>query len=198
MIMSILSFTGWSQLNENTDTPTKSDISAIIIAAGYPEGSAPYTMAKIITTKEGWKQSPNGGKGTRSWRNNNPGNLDYQNNFKTLDPDVTIETKLNGSKGRYAKFSTPVLGMKALIEYKIIRWAGGNMPGTTGNQTMIVDANAGAKWIKGEKPTVAQFFYTYAPPNQNDTEAYIASFIKAVKVLNPEATRTTLVQELLD
>jgi hypothetical protein len=44
---------------------------------------------------------------------------------------------------------------------------------------------------------VAQFFYTYAPPNENDTEGYIRGFITAAKKLKADATRDTLVADLL-
>jgi hypothetical protein len=104
---------------------------------------------------------------------------------------------LDGSKGRYAKFSKPELGAKALIDKKIIKWANGGMPTTSGNQTLIVSSKGGKKYIKGEKPTIAQFFYTYAPPNENDTEGYIKGFIIAVKKLKADATRDTLVANLL-
>jgi hypothetical protein len=196
----MLNFNQWlNHINENTDavsTVDKNNLTAVLSASGYAVGSAPFEIAKIIATKEGWASKPNGGKGTRAYRNNNPGNLDGTD-FKDIDPAVTVETMLDGTKGRYAKFSKPELGAKALIDKKIIKWANGGMPTTSGNQTLIVSSKGGKKYIKGEKPTVAQFFYTYAPPNENDTEGYIRGFITAAKKLKADATRDTLVADLL-
>ena len=174
----------------------KNNIDAILSASGYLSGSAPFEIAKIITKKEGWSATPNNGKGTRSYRNNNPGNLDGTD-FKDIDPQVTLETMLDGTKVRYAKFSKPELGAKALIQKKIIKWANGGMPTTRGNQDLIVSSKGGKLYVKGAKPTVAQFFYTYAPPNENDTEGYIKGFITAIKKIKSTTTRDTLVADIL-
>ena len=162
----------------------KDNLEEVIAASGYAKGTPYYEIAKIIATKEGWSAKANSGKGTRSYRNNNPGNLDNQADFKTIDPKVTIETMLDGTTGRYAKFSEPGYGAKALIDKKIIKWSNGGMHITSGNSTLIVSSKGGKKYIKGEKPTIAQFFYTYAPPNENKTEEYIKGFIDSIKKLN--------------
>ena len=175
----------------------KDSLDEVIESSGYAKGTPHYEIAKIIATKEGWGAKANNGKGTRAYRNNNPGNLDYQEDFKTIDPDVTIETLLDGKKGRYAKFSEPGYGAKALIDKKIIKWAERGMPITAGNSTLIVSNKGGEKYIKGEKPTVAQFFYIYAPPNENKTEDYIKLFIELIKNTKPDTTRETLVNDLL-
>lgn len=196
----MLNFNQWlSNINETSDTIStvdKNNINSVLSASGYKIGSAPFEIARIITNKEGWSAAPNNGKGTRSYRNNNPGNLDGTD-FKDIDPSVTVETMLNGTQGRYAKFSKPELGAKALIEKKIIKWAKGDMPITEGNQTLIVSSKGGKRYIKGMKPTIAQFFYTYAPPNENDTEGYIKGFISSIKKIKTNATRDTLVADLL-
>lgn len=192
----MLTFNQWVINEAAQPNIDKKDLNKVISASGYVAGTAPFEIAKIIATKEGWDPNPNGGKGTRSYRNNNPGNLDGTD-FKDIDPGVTVETMLNGTTGRYAKFSKPELGAKALIEKKILAWAKGGMPVTAGNQTLIISSKGGKKYVKGEKPTVAQFFYTYAPPNENDTEGYIKGFITAVKKLKADATRDTLVADLL-
>jgi hypothetical protein len=185
-----------SRIDENTDT-TKDNLDEVIKSSGYGAETSEYAIAKIIATKEGWNSKANKGKGTRAYRNNNPGNLDYQEDFKTIDPKVIVETLLDGNKGRYAKFSEPGLGAKALIEKKIIKWANGGMPITSGNSTLIVSYKGGKKYVKGEKPTIAQFFYTYAPPNENKTEEYINGFITEMKKTKPDITRDTLVSDLL-
>jgi hypothetical protein len=146
----------------------KKDLGSIIKMAGYQPGTPEYNIALFIGNHEVW--SP----GTRSFRNNNPGNLSGTD-FKDIDPNVTLEPK-----GTYAKFSTPELGVKALVEKKIKKWSNGKMPITMGNQTLIVKNKGGEKYVQGQKPTVAQFFYTYAPPNENDTELYINSFLSKV------------------
>jgi len=175
----------------------KNNLEEVIAASGYAKGTPCYEIAKIIATKEGWVATANKGKGSRSYRNNNPGNLDYQADFKTIDPKVIVETMLDGTKGRYAEFSEPGFGAKALIDKKIIKWANGGMPITGGNSTLIVNSKRGEKYIKGEKPTVAQFFYTYAPPNENKTEEYIKGFIDSIKKTKPNTTRETKVSDLL-
>ena len=147
----------------------KTDLSKIIISAGYSNNSPEYRIAMIIGTQEGWRP------GTRSFRNNNPGNL-AGIDFKDIDPNV----KLEPGKKVYAQFSSPVLGVKALVEKKIKRWASGKMPITSGNQQMILQNKGGEKYISGQQPTIAQFFYTYAPPNENDTESYINNFVKGI------------------
>jgi hypothetical protein len=146
----------------------KKDLSSLIQKSGYNKGTPEYEIAFFIGRQEGW------GPKTRSFRNNNPGNL-AGTDFKDIDPNVTLEPE-----GRYAKFSNPIFGIKSLVEKKIKRWANGNMPITAGNQDMIFSKKAGNKYVKGEKPTIAQFFYTYAPPNENDTEKYISNFLSAV------------------
>lgn len=166
----------------NVNNTNKKDLSSIIKNAGYNPGTPEYNIALFIGNHEVW------GPGTRSFRNNNPGNLSGAD-FKDIDPNVTLEPK-----GKYAKFSTPELGLKALVEKKIKKWSNGDMPITIGNQSLIVKNKGGEKYIKGQKPTVAQFFYTYAPPNENDTELYISSFLE--KVVG--ADRNILLVDLLN
>lgn len=135
-------------------------------------------LVKAISNKEGWIATSNAGLGSRAYRNNNPGNLDYQSSFKQIDPGVKREKKLQGGKltdedGRFAHFSTPEFGVKALRD-KIIRWAKGNMPTTAGNQSLIArDFGEEFKWKRGTPPTVLQFMYTYAPPNENSSINYV-------------------------
>ena len=187
-----------SLLSEGVNLNVNKDkLEDVIAASGYSKGTSEFEIAKIIATKEGWVPTANKGKGSRSYRNNNPGNLDYQDDFKTIDPKVIVETMLDGTKGRYASFTQPGFGAKALIDKKIIKWAKGGMPITSGNSTLIVSSKGGKKYIKGEKPTIAQFFYTYAPPNENKTEEYIKGFIDSIKKIKPNTTRETLVSDLL-
>lgn len=158
---------GSGQYNSKEEPlPTNTNLAKIIEKAGYKDGTGAYEMALAIGTKEGWY------KGTRSFRNNNPGNLDYSNNLKSIDSGVTMES--NGNS-RFAKFSTAELGVKALVENKIKRWANGNMPITSGNQSQLPGG-----YKKGTQPTIKQFFYTYAPPSENNTQLYISQVINAL------------------
>jgi hypothetical protein len=163
-------------------------LSLIIESAGYPKNTALHALALTIGTQEGWSSTANGGAGSLSYRNNNPGNLDFDSRAKSIDPGA-------GANGRFTRFTTAELGAKALIENKIKRWAQGNMPVTPGNQSLI---NPSEKWNNGSKPTIAQFFYTYAPPNENNTEAYINSIISTLKQQYPSINRNTLVYDLIN
>lgn len=151
----------------------------ILVAAGYNPGTFEHELALAIGTKEGWIST---GNGSRSYRNNNPGNLDYSSNFISLDPKVMREPG-----GRFARFSTAEKGAKALVEYKVKKWASGKMPATAGNSSLLP---APEKWKKGTPPTIAQFFYTYAPPNENNTEGYIKSVVATLQKNYPTIVRT--------
>jgi hypothetical protein len=170
-----------------TEAVDKKNIDAVLKATGYSQSSPEYQLARIIAKKEGWLPDATAGRGSRAYRNNNPGNLDYQDDFKSIDPDVTRE---NGN-GRFAKFSTPVLGAKALIEKKIIKWANGGMPATSTNQNMQ------PKYNTGDNPTIKQFIYTYAPPNENDTTGYINMVLQGIKSVAPTATQDTRVIDII-
>lgn len=161
----------------------------VLQQAGYKPGTFVFEMALIIGTKEGWLPKVNGGIGSRAYRNNNPGNLDYSNSLKNIDPKVIIEPG-----GRFARFSTAELGAKALIENKIKRWGNGNMPITTGNQTLISPLS---RWKKGTPPTLEQFMYTYAPPNENNTELYIQNVLTSLQKNYPKLTRNSLIKTFL-
>ena len=178
-------------------TTTNVSLRQVLLNAGYKEGTAEYQFAYSIGTKEGWSATANGGIGTRSYRNNNPGNLDYSNGLLSIDPGVTLENNPYGTD-RFAKFSTPELGAKALVETKIKRWANGGMPQTAGNQTIIEQYKGGKKYTTKTPPTIAQFFYTYAPPTDgNNTEQYIASVIADLSKIKPGINRNTLVKSIL-
>jgi hypothetical protein len=73
------------------------------------------------------------------------------------------------------------------------------MPVTSGNTKLIAAAKGGEKYKKGTKPTIAQFFYTYAPPNENNTEGYISSVVTSLKdkFPNKDISRNTIVNSLL-
>ena len=173
----------------------------VIIRAGYPEGTKEYAFALSMGTREGWSSTANGGKGSRSYRNNNPGNLDYSSNLRKIDPGVVLENnpfynpKEKESWNRFAHFTTAELGAKALVEAKIKRWGNGDMPETDGNGKLIELKKGGPQYKNGTLPTIAQFVYTYAPPNENNTELYISGLVADLKKIKPDTNRTTLVKQ---
>ena len=182
----------------------------VLISAGYTPGTFKFELALIMGTKEGYVK----GSTTRPTRNNNPGNL-QGSAFTDIDPGVVLEPPGGDGKRTYAKFTTPELGAKALVEKKIIKWAKGGYPNT------VVGANASAaltseqqkSWgvktageyrtkfgvpstlngIAGKSVnmTIEQFMYIYAPPHENNTEGYITSIIKNLKGKYPTITRTS-------
>lgn len=171
---------------------TNKTLRQIIIDAGYPENSAAFVFALSIGNKEGWSATANGGAGSRSYRNNNPGNLVFSSNLSIIDPGVRLESNPFGAN-RFALFSTPELGVKALVELKLKRWAQGKMPVTSGNTVQIEANRAGTKYVAGKSPTIAQFVYTYAPPSDgNNTERYLTSLLTDISILRPDTTRVTL------
>ena len=181
--------------NTPTVTVTNSNLSKIIVSAGYPEGTIEYELALAIGTKEGWLPNANNGLGSRSFRNNNPGNLDLDNNARIYDSGVTLENNPFGSD-RFAKFTTPENGVRALVEGKIKRWSKGNMPITLGNQQLI---NPSEKYLRGTTPSISQFIYTYAPPNENNTENYINTITSRLNQTFPNKgiNRSTIINNLL-
>jgi hypothetical protein len=171
--------------------PSTKTLKQIIIDAGYPENTSAFIFALSIGTKEGWNPKANGGIGSRSYRNNNPGNLVYDLRLQSIDSGVKLEKNPYGIN-RFAAFSTAELGVKALVENKLKRWAKGYMPITRGNTIEIEQNKAGNKYIRGNSPTIAQFVYTYAPPSDgNNTENYIKGLLSDIIKIKSDTTRTT-------
>ncbi len=160
-------------------------------------------MAAIIGTKEGYQK----GSKNRPSRNNNPGNL-TGSSYKDLDPNVVLEPANAQGQRRFAKFSTPELGAKALVERKIKSWAKGDYPGTDVNGPSKKNNEYRATWnvpnslagIANKKInlTIEQFFYIYAPPSENNTEGYISSVINSLKKTYPKITRLSKLIDFLD
>lgn len=92
-------------------------------------------------------------RGTASWRNNNPGNLEYHRQIGT-----------KGSDGRFAIFRTYQDGYNALKSL-LIRAATGQMPAYRANGSL------------------ADFYAVYAPSgDDNDPMAYAQTVAKAIGV----------------
>ncbi len=101
------------------------------------------------------KQAP------RGIRNNNPGNIDYneRNPWQGLD-------KQKPSDGRFCRFMGPEWGIRAIT--RVIRNYA-KRDGTPG---------VGGKGID----TVQEIIHRWAPPTENDTGAYVAQVAKVVGV----------------
>ena len=166
-------------------------LKTVLEKAGYKPGTFEYEFALVIGTKEGWLPKANGGKGSKSYRNNNPGNLDFSQSLKAIDPKVILEPD---GKKRFARFSTAELGAKALIENKIKKWSRGSMPVTEGNQSLIEKTQ---KWKAGTPPTISQFMHTFAPPNENDTQGYIGSVVSSLQKNYPKVTKLSKPKDYL-
>jgi len=172
----------------------------VLIAAGYPTGTFKHEFALVIGTKEGYVK----GSSNRPSRNNNPGNLAGAD-FKDIDPGVVIEPPNAKGEQKFAKFTTPELGAKALVERKIKTWGNGGYPPTQVNGKDTTYQNkwgvpASTRDIQGDnvKLTIEQFMYIYAPPNQNNTEGYINSVINALKGKYPTITRTSRIIDFIN
>lgn len=96
----------------------------------------------------------------RGIRNNNPGNIRWGDNWQGL-----IASHMRTDKS-FCQFTEPVYGLRAIC---VILVNYGNRNG---------QPNIGAPGID----TVREVIGRWAPPNENDTESYIASVAKAVGV----------------
>ena len=145
-------------------------------------------MAAAIAQNEGYSVKTN-----LAYTNNNPGNLDYSDSFKRIDPLVYKQNGNTKQTSRFAVFSTPQLGMKALIETKIKSWANGQMPVTESNSGKY--ANIIGTWSPGQPPSFIQFFYTYAPPTDNNmTNNYTNNIVSTINATaNKNYNANTLV-----
>jgi len=176
------------------------DMPDILTSLGYQKGGIVHEMAMIIARKEGYGSK---NEGNRPRRNNNPGNL-VGTNFKDIDPNVSIEV---ASKPIFAKFSKKELGVQALTDKKIIQWANGGYPSTKTNGSSSnakafqnkYNVPQGVRGIGGSgKPmTIEQFMYTYAPPNENNTERYVKSVVDALNANGLGVNRTSVIKDYI-
>lgn len=90
---------------------------------------------------------------TRGERNNNPGNIDYLPDIQYLG-EVGIEEVLPGGRPRFAKFDTPVHGIRALAR------------------------NLLAYQKLHKLYTLREIVTRWAPGSENDTAAYIDAVCK--------------------
>ncbi|MDN3813698.1 hypothetical protein ACVZH2_02830 [Morganella morganii] len=100
--------------------------------------------------------------GSRSWRNNNPGNVEYG--------DFAKRFGAIGTDGRFAIFPTEEAGKKAK-EHLIFESGGARQLSTKG------DYGAGLGY---RDKTLSQMLTAYAPPEENPTDVYIKRVLSAV------------------
>ena len=99
----------------------------------------------------------------RGVRNNNPGNIDY-NPRNDWQGQIGIEEGV--PKPRFARFSEPVWGIRAMAKL-ILNYRGKDgMPGVG----------------KPGIDTVREVITRWAPGNENNTEAYVQMVAKAMRV----------------
>lgn len=133
--------------------------------------------------------------GSRAQRNNNPGNLAYSNllaqNFGAL-----LEPPNPKGERRFAYFSTLALGVKAKADY-ITR-------ATNKQHSLYTESALKEKKKKYNLPSdpkelsLELYMYTYAPPNENDTENYINFIIQYFKEKNNiTITRFSLLKDII-
>lgn len=115
-----------------------------------PANNLINTMCLAIQKHEGWY------RGSRSQRNNNPGNLVYVG-----QPGATKE-----SDGRFAVFATYEAGFEAL-------------------KKMILNAATGKSKVYRPNMNLYEFFGVYAPAFENNDRHYAETVAKAMNV-NPQ------------
>ncbi|HCU0244490.1 TPA: hypothetical protein OUE28_003483 [Morganella morganii] len=121
----------------------------------------PHWNKRVFKTQDGDVKREGG---SRSWRNNNPGNVEYG--------DFAKKFGAIGTDGRFAIFPTEEAGRKAK-EYLIFESNGGRQLSTKG------DYGAGLGY---KDKTLSQMLTAYAPKEENITNGYIKSVLSAVGV----------------
>ncbi|OBU12528.1 hypothetical protein [Morganella psychrotolerans] len=121
--------------------------------------SAPSKNKRIYNNSDGAFAREGG---SRSWRNNNPGNVEYG--------DFAKRFGAIGTDGRFAIFPTEEAGKKAK-EHLIFESGGARQLSTKG------DYGAGLGY---RDKTLSQMLTAYAPPEENPTDVYIKRILSAV------------------
>lgn len=121
--------------------------------------SAPSKNKRIYNNSDGGFAKEGG---SRSWRNNNPGNVEYG--------DFAKRFGAIGTDGRFAIFPTEEAGKKAK-EHLIFESGGARQLSTKG------DYGAGLGY---RDKTLSQMLTAYAPPEENPTDVYIKRVLSAV------------------
>lgn len=135
------------------------DAQRITSTASGISAEAPSAMKRVYKTVDGGIIKEDG---SRSWRNNNPGNIEYGDYAKRMGAI--------GTDGRFAIFPDEETGKKAK-SYLIFEGNGARQLSTKG------DYGSG---IGYKDKTLSQAITSYAPPEENPTAVYIRSILAAV------------------
>ena len=122
-------------------------------------------LAASIATGEGYNDTSK-----LPFINNNPGNLDYSEKYKNIDPKAYKQNGGTEQTSRFTVFSDPNLGMAALLQ-----------------------------WIRNnENLTFKKFFTKFAPPNENDTNSFYNTTLNTInKRLNKNYDQNTLIKTII-
>lgn len=116
--------------------------------------------------------------GSRSFRNNNPGNLAdsvlLENQF-----NAQLEPAVGGGTRRFAQFPTLKDGLNAKYDY-------------------IKRIKDGKHKSYPKNPSLSTYMYQYAPPSENNTEGYISYLIAYFKKEGYSINRNTTLQQIFD
>lgn len=143
---------GWGGLVSFMASGSSSQSSATSVSAPS-KNKRIYNNSDGVFAREG---------GSRSWRNNNPGNVEYG--------DFAKRFGAIGTDGRFAIFPTEEAGKKAK-EHLIFESGGARQLSTKG------DYGAGLGY---RDKTLSQMLTAYAPPEENPTDVYIKRVLSAV------------------
>ena len=204
---------GYETCKEDLAIPYSSghitDIPPILKSLGYTENDIIYQLTYALAKKEGYG---NPDEKVIPRRNFNPGNLTGIDEFKSIDPNVSIGINRNGTPDKtspFAKFSNSTTGTQALIN-KITNWANGKFPTTVTNgcgksAKEYQDKYNVPQSVRGigcktpkEPMTLEQFIYTYAPPSENKSDVYLRQIITMLnKTLTPIPPLTEITKDIL-
>lgn len=148
--------------NERDATEERSfwnDVKGLLKAiAGNTENTGNGSGSGATVSGDG-AYTPNPKGVTRGERNNNPGNLNFAKQ---------AGARLEGGKGsRFAAFSTEIEGLKALYNQLKLHYTGRSYKARQKGHAL---------------QTISDIIEAWAPPNENNTKAYIASVSKKLGI----------------
>lgn len=154
-----------------------------LVSKNITNCSVKISMVLTMSQREGWVLGTN----TRPIRNNNPGNIRYSKEA-TSEYGAVLES---GSDPSFAKYPTLETGLTAMID-KIDKWASGNLGSTEGNKLV--------NYQPGNKPTIKEFIYTWAPPqDKNDPDSYGSKIVDGLnKDLGTNYTVDSVIYDILN
>lgn len=154
----------------------KEEITSKNITNCTVETSIILTMSQV----EGWILGTN----TRPMRNNSPGNIRYSADEASKYGAVEAD--------KFSKFPTLEEGLKAMRD-KLKRWYLGGNPVTPGSKMANYT-------VTGVKPTIKQFIYTWAPPqDSNNPDSYAIKIVEGInKDLGTNYTVDAVIADIIN